>query len=78
MNPWVYTLPRGESSDEVDVDSLEYEYMDDFIEENNHPGRMEDGQVLSMNVLKLDFDWDELVIWTRLSPYLEMVCLIYY
>ena len=45
MNPWVYTLPRGEDTDEFDVDSLEYKYLDNFIEENNHPGRMEDGQV---------------------------------
>ena len=45
MSPWVYTLPRGEGSDELDIESLEYERGDDFIEENNHPGRMEDGQV---------------------------------
>lgn len=45
MNPWTYTLPRGEGADEFDVDTLVYEYTDDFIEENNHPGRMEDGQV---------------------------------
>lgn len=45
MNPWVYTLPRGDGLDEFDVESLEYEVPDTFIEENNHPGRMEDGQV---------------------------------
>lgn len=45
MNPWVYTLPRGEGAEEFDTNSLKYEYLDDFIEENNHPGRMEDGQV---------------------------------
>ena len=45
MNPWVYTLPRGDGSEEFDVESLEYEIPDAFIEENNHPGRMEDGQV---------------------------------
>lgn len=45
MNPWVYTLPRGENTDEFDLDTLEYEYVNDFIKENNYPGRMEDGQV---------------------------------
>jgi hypothetical protein len=45
MNPWVYTLPRGDGSGEFDVESLEYEVSDAFIEENNHPGRMEDGKV---------------------------------
>lgn len=45
MNPWVYTLPRGVGSDEFDIESLEYEALDAFIEENNHPGRLEDGQV---------------------------------
>ena len=45
MNPWVYTLPPGEDSDEFDVDSLDYEHFIDFIEENNHPGRMENGLV---------------------------------
>ena len=45
MNPWIYTQPSGGSSDEFDVDSLKYEDIHDFIEENNHPGRMEDGQV---------------------------------
>lgn len=45
MNPWNYTLPWEEGADEFDVDSLKYEHLDDFIEENNHPGRMEDCQV---------------------------------
>ena len=51
MNPWVYTLPRGEGAEEFDVESLEYEIPDAFIEENNHPGRMEDGQV-QMQIFK--------------------------
>ena len=47
MNPWTYTLPRGSEGGRADFDlsTLEYEYVDDFIEENNHPGKMEDGQV---------------------------------
>ena len=47
MNPWMYTLPRSSNdcSDDFDYNTLEYEYVDDFIEENNHPGKMEDGQV---------------------------------
>jgi len=47
MNPWTYTIPRGSEGGGADFDlnTLEYEYVDDFIEENNHPGKMEDGQV---------------------------------
>ena len=45
MNPWVYTLPSGESANEFDVNSMEYKYVDDFIEENNHLGKIEDGKV---------------------------------
>ena len=59
MNPWVYTLPLGEGTNERDVESLEYEYLDDFIEENNHPGRMEDGQVrCSYRLAVLELVWD--------------------
>ena len=45
MNPWIYTLPHGEGLNEFDVDTLDYSYPQDFIMENNHPGRLEDGKV---------------------------------
>ena len=44
MNPWVYTLPRGEGK-ELNLDLLTYKDSNDFFEENNHPGRYEDKKV---------------------------------
>ncbi|KAL5474496.1 hypothetical protein EMCRGX_G026451 [Ephydatia muelleri] len=58
MNPWVYTLPRGKG-EEYDVSKLDYLSNSHFFEENNHPGRLQDGKLHLQGFHKIFKEWTD-------------------